>query len=439
MPSFRIPPTLRHVLPFREQDVALASPGFAGSQPQPPISAKDKRLQAFLSVSFGVLYDWNIETGAIAFTDEVDAMLGLSPGGFPRSIEGWLENIHPDDHEATMDALSAAILDGVPFSCEYRLRHGGGSWATISDQGVLLTNRAGRATNMIGAMRDVTKERAAQAVRREADELRRVLFTLPSPALEVDERGRYVDADAPALAFFERTREEMLAAGIADDFPEEVTRLILGGGEDAEGAELEVACSVGGRTKHMLLSIMPTRIAGRRGCFLLGADITEQKGMQDALARSERALRRQATILDERNAALKVLLEQREQEHRELEERIVSNLDQLIEPTLERLSHALRHRPERLDIDALRGNLREIVGPFGERLAQRPASGQPLTRREKEVAGLVRQGRTSAEIAEALHVSRAAVAFHRGNIRRKLGVPKGGPQLATHLDALARD
>ncbi len=51
----------------------------------------------------------------------------------------------------------------------------------------------------------------------------------------------------------------------------------------------------------------------------------------------------------------------------------------------------------------------------------------------------MRQGRTSAEIAEALHVSRAAVAFHRGNIRRKLGVPKGGPQLATHLDALSRD
>ena len=158
--------------------------------------------------------------------------------------------------------------------------------------------------------------------------------------------------------------------------------------------------------------------------------------MQEALARSERALRRQATILDERNTALKVLLEQREQDQRELEERIVSNVDQLIEPTLERLSRSLRHRPERLEIDALRGNLREIVGPFGQRLAQRSASEQPLTRREKEVAGLVRHGRTSAEIAEALHVSRAAVAFHRGNIRRKLGLPKGGPQLATHLDAL---
>jgi len=439
MPSFRIPPPLRHVLSSGGGDTALSSSGFAGTQPQPPITARDKRLQAFLSVSFGVLYDWNIETGAIAFTDEVDSMLGLPPGGFPRDIEGWLERIHPDDHEQTMEALADAILGGAPFSCEYRLSHGNGSWIVVSDQGVLLTNRGGRATNMIGAMRDVTRERAAQAARREADELRRVLFGLPSPAMQVDGDGAYVDADSHALAFFERTRAEMLRATVRDDFPPEVAATI-GAAEPGERLnELEVACRVRSGTKHMLLSIVPVRMAGSPGCFLLGADITAQKQMQEALTRSERALRRQATILDERNTALRVLLEQREQDQRELEERIISNIDQLIEPALERLSRALRHRPERLDIDALRGNLREIVGPFGQRLARGPDTGQPLTRREKEVAALVRQGETSAEIAQALHVSTAAVAFHRANIRRKLGIAKGGPHLATHLASLAHD
>jgi DNA-binding CsgD family transcriptional regulator len=438
MPSFRIPPALRHILPARGADAAVAAPGHAGTQPQPPITARDRRLQALLDVSFGVLYDWNIETGAIAFTDRIDEILGLPAGGFPRSVEGWLERIHADDHDTTMEALARSILDGAPFSCEYRLRHDDGSWLTVSDQGVTLANRGGRVTNMVGAMRDVTRERAAQAVRREADELRRVLFGLPSPAMQVDEHGAYVDANLHALVFFARSRGEMLAASVAADFPAEVAAAITAADAEAGVSELEVACTVGGATKHMLLSVVPTRIEGRRGCFLLGADITAQKAMQDALTRSERALRRQATILDERNAALKVLLEQREQDHRELEERIVSNVDQLIEPTLERLSRTLRHRPERLDIDALRANLREIVGPFGQRLALGAGSRQPLTRREKEVADLVRRGRTSAEIAEALHVSPAAVAFHRANIRRKLEIPKGGPRLATHLSEYAK-
>ena len=411
----------------------------AGTPPQPPITSRDKRLQAFLDVTFDVLYDWNIETGSIAFADRIDEMLGLAPGGFPRSIEGWLDRIHLDDHDATMEALSQSILGDEPFSCEYRLRRGDGSWALVTDQAVLLTGRGGRPANMIGAIRDVTRERAAQAVRREADELRRVLFGLPSPAMQIDEWGAYIDADVHALAFFERSREEMLAASVRDDFPAEVVAEILAAGPGAPVSEREVACRVGARTRHMLLSVVPTRIAGRRGSFLLGADITEQKSMQEALARSERALRRQATILDERNAALKVLLEQREQDQRELEERIVSNIDQLIEPTLERLSRALRHRPERLEIDAVRANLREIVGPFGQRLERRPPSGEPFTRREKEVAALVRQGHTSAEIAQALHVSVAAVAFHRANIRRKLGIPKRGPHLATHLDSMTRE
>jgi DNA-binding CsgD family transcriptional regulator/PAS domain-containing protein len=418
--------------------VSIASPGFAGTQPQPPITSRDKRLQAFLDVTFDVLYDWNIETGAIAFTDRIDEMLGLPTGSFPRSIEGWLDRIHLDDHDATMEALSQSILGDAPFSCEYRLRRGDGTWATVTDQGVLLTGRSGRATNMLGAIRDVTRERAAQAVRREADELRRVLFGLPSPAMQVDASGAYVDADDHALAFFRRTREEMLARNVADDFPEAVVRMIVAG-DATEVGELEVPCDVRGTTQHLLLSIVPTRISGGRGCFLLGADITEQKAMQEALARSERALRRQATILDERNAALKVLLEQREQDHRELEQRIISNVDQLIEPTLERLSRSLRHRPERLEIDALRANLREIVSPFGQRLAEGGASGPALTRREREVAGLVRLGHTSAEIAEALHVSTAAVAFHRANLRRKLGIPKRGPRLATHLGSMSRD
>ena len=247
MPSFRIPPPLRHILPARGADVSVASPGYAGTQPQPPITARDKRLQAFLDVTFDVLYDWNIETGAIAFTDRIDEMLGLPAGGFPRSIEGWLERIHLDDHDATMEALSQSILGDAPFSCEYRLRRGDGSWATVTDQGVLLTNRGGRATNMIGAMRDVTRERAAQAVRREADELRRVLFGLPSPAMQVDERGAYVDADDHALAFFERTREEMLASNVATTSPQTV---VAGDRRRRRRArrsgELEVSCDVGG-------------------------------------------------------------------------------------------------------------------------------------------------------------------------------------------------
>ena len=436
MPGIRIP------FPFKRQaagdaaDLELASPGLEGAAPQPPIAHDDPRLRAFLDVTFDVLYDWNIQTGAIYFSERLDEMLGLPAGGFPRDLAGWLDRIHPDDGDKTGEALWESVAGHRPFRCEYRLRHADGSYRTVSDQGVILGGADGEGGNMIGAMRDVTAEREAQLAVHEAGELHNVLFRLPSPAMHVDAGGHYLDADPHALAFFERSHAEMLHANVRDDFPAEVVAL-LSRGLDGGIAELDVVCHVRGKAKALLLSVIPTDLGDQRSFFLLGADITEQRAMQEELARSERALRRQATILDERNAALRVLLDQREQDRAELEQRVVQNVEQLIEPTLERLSRSLRHRPERLEVEALRVNLREIVGPFAQRV--RSSAERPLTRRETEVANMVRLGNTSAEIAEALHISLSSVAFHRGNVRRKLGLPVGGPRLATHLAALGRD
>ena len=71
-----------------------------GTLPQPPLTEGDPRLQAFLRVNFDVFYDWNIQTGAVYFAEQLDELLGLPPGGFPRSLEGWLEYVHPHDHDA---------------------------------------------------------------------------------------------------------------------------------------------------------------------------------------------------------------------------------------------------------------------------------------------------------------------------------------------------
>ncbi|HUK77104.1 MAG TPA: PAS domain-containing protein [Thermoleophilia bacterium] len=331
MPGIHMPFSLHRRAPAGEAP-DLTTFGVDGVAPQPPLTHDDPRLQAFLSVTFDVLYDLNVRTGAIAFGDQIDRLLGLETGEFPRSLGGWLERLHADDREAAGEAVWRSISQRSPFRLEYRLRHRDGTYRTIDDQGVVLTDERGEPTNMIGAMRDVTAERETEHAAREA-----------------------------------------------------------------------------------------------------------QRAMQDELARSERALRRQATILDERNTALRVLLEQREQDRRELEQRIVGNVERLIDPSLDRLSRALRHHPERLEVEAVRVNLREIVGPFAERLAGGRALGPPLTRREIEVANLVRLGKTSTEIAEALHISPSSVAFHRANVRRKLGLPKGGPRLETHLAALGRD
>jgi PAS domain S-box-containing protein len=160
--------------------------------------------------------------------------------------------------------------------------------------------------------------------------------------------------------------------------------------------------------------------------FMVGGlrDITEQREAQHAL--------------EERNSALRVILEQRNRDRADLERNITDNLRHLVVPTLDRLSRSLRGRPEALQLEALRSTLEELLGPLG-RVLNSSESGVKtlLTRREYEIAQLVRAGKTTDEIAEALYLSGATVAYHRVNIRRKLGLGPRSPHLATYLASLA--
>ena len=438
MPSIRIPITLRRALKAEIGSVVLSSPGVDGTQPQPPLTESDPRLQAFLRVNFDVFYDWNIQTGAVYFAEQLDDLLGLRHGGFPRSLEGWLGCVHPHDHDAVCADLWESVTDGRSFRGEYRLRRHDGTFLTMSDQGVVIIGEDGSPTNMIGAMRDATGDREAERARLEAEELRSVLFKIGKPAMQVDAAGDYVDAAPTALEFFRRGAEEMLAGNIRDDFPDSVlepsgatppsTRAASSSRSTARSPD---------EVKSLVLTVLPCHLSDGPGYFLLGTEITAQKELQRELTRSERALRRQATITDERNAALRVLLEQREQDGRSWRSASSATSSSSSSPSLERLSKPLRHRPERLEIEAVRENLREIVGPV---LAARCAIVR-ATRRAHAArvrgGGHGAAGKTSDEIAAALHISQSAVSFHRANIRTKLGRWKGSPQLATHLAALA--
>jgi DNA-binding CsgD family transcriptional regulator len=56
-----------------------------------------------------------------------------------------------------------------------------------------------------------------------------------------------------------------------------------------------------------------------------------------------------------------------------------------------------------------------------------------FTPREIDVAALVREGKTSKEIADLLNVSVSAVDFHRKKIRKKLGLKNDKSNLRSHL------
>jgi PAS domain S-box-containing protein len=173
---------------------------------------------------------------------------------------------------------------------------------------------------------------------------------------------------------------------------------------------------------------------GEAWCLLgTNTDITGRKQAEEDLRARESELLAKAERLQELNAALRVILEQRRGDKAELEMRLQSNVNQLVLPHVERLKRS-RLDPEQLGIlGALESNLKEIVSSFVTTLASKFLS---LTPTELRVASLIKDGRTTKEIAALLQLSENTIQSHKFHIRSKLGLKNREINLRSYLRSL---
>ena len=162
-------------------------------------------------------------------------------------------------------------------------------------------------------------------------------------------------------------------------------------------------------------------------------NITALKLAEERLRQSEQDLSGEKVKLEETNTALKVLLRQREADQREMETEVLDSVRRTVMPVidqLDRLSLPTRARPL---LASLRARLDDLTRPFLRRLA---AAQSVLTPQEIEVATLIREGRSSKDIAAQLNLSLATINFHRRNLRRKLNLQHTRTNLQSYLASL---
>lgn len=163
-------------------------------------------------------------------------------------------------------------------------------------------------------------------------------------------------------------------------------------------------------------------------------DITALKLTEEALRESKLTLESQKKRLEEGNIALKVLLDRREQDKTELEQKVISNLKEQVFPYLEKLKRAPLKPKEKKLLAIISEHLEDIVSPF---ISQLSTANILLTPQEIKVASLVKDGRASKEIADILHVSEATIHFHRKNLRDKFGLKNKQTNLRSFLMSLS--
>lgn len=178
------------------------------------------------------------------------------------------------------------------------------------------------------------------------------------------------------------------------------------------------------------LKVVRFREPGTNKVIMSHENITPLMKAHHDLAEKEKSIKEQAERLEESNIALKVLLDHRQKDRLQYEENMLANVRTLILPYVQQLMEARLPKRERTVVEIIQERLNEITSPFLNRLSSLYAI---LTPQEIKVATMVREGRSSAEIADVLIISTSAVDFHRKHIRKKLGMTGSSRNLRSYL------
>lgn len=206
-------------------------------------------------------------------------------------------------------------------------------------------------------------------------------------------------------------------------------------GQPAEIFEYQIIRKDGTRQfREMSASLMRDSLQKPIGFRCLARDITKRKLYEEALEKKDKELEEKAASLAEYNATLHVLLKQREEDKLDLEKNVLSNVRESILPLLEELKKTRLTARQSACIDMIEIALENIISPFLRNITLKHFN---LTQKEFRVANLVKEGRTTKEIAEFLNVCTGTVDYHRDNIRKKMGLTNKGVNLRSFLMSLS--
>jgi PAS domain S-box-containing protein len=335
-----------------------------------------------------------------------------------------------------------------PICAENLYKRKDGSTFTGNLHAWAARDREGKLLYLEGFIEDITeRKRAEEALRESKAYLAATIESIPFEFWVMGPNGCY-------------SMQNRICRGSYGDItgkkPEDVcpNETILSSWQDnnrrAFAGELvkgEVRYVLGSEELHFYNVVAPIHDGDRTlGIVGINVDITDRKLLEAALKKVNEELESQVKErtkeldaktrhLEEFNAALKVLLKQREEDRTELEESILLNVKSLIVPYVEKLKKSRLCGDQMTYLTILESHMREITSPFTKRLSEKYLGLTPV---EVQAAGLIKEGKTTKEIAESLGVAENTVSSNRFHIRKKLGLTNKKVNLRYYLNSLAK-
>jgi PAS domain S-box-containing protein len=126
------------------------------------LRTSEERYLLALSGSTDGLWDWDLLSDTVFYSDRFREILGYSSEEFPGTIDSFRNRLHPEDAEAIWAAIESHLQERVPYKVEYRLQTKSGEYLWFLARGQAIWNTEGNAIRMSGSIQDITERKQAE-------------------------------------------------------------------------------------------------------------------------------------------------------------------------------------------------------------------------------------------------------------------------------------
>lgn len=174
------------------------------------------------------VWDWNILTGAVTWSDVIYEIHGVEKGAFGGTVAEFAALVHPDDRPLVESAIRRAILSEQNYEVQFRAIRPDGEIVWIYTQAEVKRDDDGRAVRMHGATVDITERKQAEDALRRSEQRFRLMADAAPVLVWVSEAGRgRTWFNQSWLEFVGRSLEQELGEGWTDNLhPEDRERCL---------------------------------------------------------------------------------------------------------------------------------------------------------------------------------------------------------------------
>jgi PAS domain S-box-containing protein len=155
--------------------------------------ASEERYSLIISASEQGIWDWNIKTSEVFFSEQWKKQIGYEDHEIENSFSSWIDLIHPDETEYCQLAVQSYLNNPVEhFILEFRFRHKNGSYRWIHNKSASVKDEDENVIRMFGTHTDITeRKQAEEEIKKTGQHYQALIEKAPDGIALIDAEGNF--------------------------------------------------------------------------------------------------------------------------------------------------------------------------------------------------------------------------------------------------------